>query len=206
MLPALLTSPFMSQFLTIKDAAQRIGKSPSSVRRVIYPIIQNDKHPDRKHVQPTPEEALQLRLKGENFPWQISEELLAREYPPESVSRPAAATSPSRAPEEGNHELLAMLRRELDIKNQQITQQSQMLSQQMELISGLSERLREGNVLIGSLQQRMTLGDGGSRSTADVVDAKPKPEPATKSETAPKPAPPKPKKPVKKSFLARIFG
>ena len=42
-----------------------------------------------------------------------------------------------------------MLRRELDIKNQQITQQSELISKQMELVSGLSERLREGNILIG---------------------------------------------------------
>lgn len=50
-------------------------------------------------------------------------------------------------------ELLTILRGELAIKNEQI-------AQQMELIKGLSERLREGNVLIGSLQQHLALPEG----------------------------------------------
>ena len=69
----------MSQFLTVKEAARITGKSPSSIRRVIYPIIADDKHPDRKHVEPSPAEALKLRTNGENFAWRLSEELLRRE-------------------------------------------------------------------------------------------------------------------------------
>ena len=71
----------MSQFLTVKEAARLTGKSPSSIRRVIYPIIRDDKHADRKHVKPNVEDALKLRMKGENFAWRLSEELLRREVP-----------------------------------------------------------------------------------------------------------------------------
>ena len=39
----------------------------------------------------------------------------------------------------------------------------------MELISGLSERLREGNVLIGSLQQHLSLAEPKSRPS-EVVE------------------------------------
>src|SRR5438046_2006499 len=83
MLPQALPHPTMAPFLTVKEAAQLTGKSPSSIRRVIYPIIHDDAHADRGHIQPSVEEAMQLRVKGENFPWRLSEELLHREMPVE---------------------------------------------------------------------------------------------------------------------------
>ena len=189
----------MSSFLTVREAAKLTGKSPSSIRRVIYPIIGDDQHPDRTQIAPGVEDAKRLRTQGENFAWKMSEELLRREIPLETV-RPAEQKA-SRESSDGNGELLAMLRRELDIKNQQITQQSEMLSKQIELISGLSERLREGNILIGSLQQQLALPDGKVRKQLDVFEAKAsKSVPAEKErEAAKKKATPK------KSFFSRLF-
>lgn len=195
------------QFHTVKEAAQIIGKSPSSIRRIIYPIIEANSHPDREHIQPSAGEVPELRLKGENFAWRISDELLRRAVPPEEVTPEwGSDPSPEHSLPQGTAELIKMLRGELEIKNQQITQQTAMLSQQIELISGLSERLREGNVLIGTLQQQLRLGDGVPPSKTNVVDAKAaKPESkahATKP-AAPKPAP-KPLKP-KRGFFGRLF-
>jgi hypothetical protein len=162
----------MATYLTMKEAATLTGKSPSSIRRIIYPILHDDKHPDRKQIRPTVEEVKQLRSKGENFPWRVSEELLRREVPAgDSSNKPHSATHGSTVAT-GADALVDMLRRELDIKNGQITQQSELISKQMELISGLSERLREGNVLIGSLQQRFALPDGANR-VKEFVDATP---------------------------------
>ena len=62
----------MTNFLTMKEAATLTGKSPSSIRRIIYPIIHDDKHPNRKQIRPTVEEVKQLRSKGTNFPWRVS--------------------------------------------------------------------------------------------------------------------------------------
>src|SRR5207302_9191756 len=140
-LAASLPSPPVSSLLTVEEPARLTGKSPSSIRRVIYPILENDTHPDRTHIQPTVEEALQLRMRGENFAWRLSEELLRREVPVDAGPEKgrAAATRPSASSAEG--ELLAMLRRELEIKNQQITQQSELITKQMELVTGLGERL-----------------------------------------------------------------
>ena len=166
-----LPSPPMPRFLTVKEAATLTGKSSSSIRRVIYPVIEHDQHADREHIAPSVEEVKQLRMKGENFAWKISEELLRREVPMETETDTGSKTSNPKQGSDGNSELLAMLRRELDIKNNQITQQSEMISKQMELISGLSERLREGNILMGSLQQQLTLPEGSSRKTSEVVDA-----------------------------------
>ncbi len=150
----------MLRFLTVKEAAKLTGKSPSSIRRVIYPIIHDDANADRQQISPSVEEAQVLRLKGENFAWRISEELLQREVP---VTAPSEKQTTSPAMNDGHSELLAMLREELQIKNQQIRQQTEMLTKQMELINGLSERLREGNVLTASLQQHLALTDGSNR-------------------------------------------
>ncbi len=157
-------------FLTVKDAAKQTGKSPSSIRRILYPILQDDQHADRKHIRPTVEEVKKLRSQGENFPWRVSDELLRREVPVGQLSsKPSSATHGSTTATKDDA-LVDMLRRELDIKNGQITQQSELISKQMELISGLSERLREGNVLIGTLQQRFALPEAANRSQ-EIVDA-----------------------------------
>lgn len=173
-------------FLTVKQAALQTGKSPSSIRRLIYPILEADHHPDRHHIQPSVEETLQLRMKGENFPWRISEELLRREVPIGNAPEKGSADAQSRSSSgEGYAELFGMLRRELEIKNDQI-------SKQLEVINGLSQRLREGNILIGSLQQRLSLSDGlevDDTSSSKANSAARKPEKGSRSNTkTPKPA------------------
>ena len=196
-----LPSLTMPTFLTVNEAAKLTGKSPSSIRRVIYPIIHDDNHPDRQHIEPTIDEVTKLRLKGENFAWRISEELLRREVPVETEKPTGDERVDSQPRTAGDIELLAMLHGELDIKNQQITQQSEMLAKQMELISGLSERLREGNILIGSLQKQLALPDGSHRTESDVVDARSSVSPATEkgSEASKKKAKPK------KGFFSGLF-
>jgi hypothetical protein len=192
----------MAPFLTVKEAARLTGKSPSSIRRIIYPIIHDDARADRDQIQPSVEEAMQLRVKGENFGWRLSEELLRREMPigPESGNTNPASSSKSATHGEGD--VLAMLRGELEIKNKQIGQQTELISKQLDLISGLTERVREGNVLIGSLQQHLALPD--ARHGNHPITAKTKRAPSTEAEkgstiTAKTPKP-------KKSFFSRIFG
>lgn len=157
----------MAKFLSVKEAAKLVGKSPSSIRRILYPILENDQHPDRKHIHPTPEDAKALRLKGENFPWNISEELLRREVPDAGPKGAGDSKPPTHLGADGSAGIVDMLRRELDIKNDQIRTQSELLKQ-------LSERLREGNILMGSLQQQLALPETPNRNRNEVVDAKPK--------------------------------
>ena len=189
----------MPQFLSVKEAAKLTGKSPSSIRRVFYPIIHDDNHPDRQHIEPTIDDVKKLRMKGENFAWRISEELLRREVSVETET--PAEQHASRESSGGHAELLDMLRRELDIKNHQITQHSELISKQMELISGLSERLREGNILIGSLQKQLTLPEGNVRRSTDVMDAKS--SQTASSEKGSQTTKEKPKQ--KKGLFSRLF-
>jgi hypothetical protein len=192
----------LPSFLTVKEAARLTGRSPSSIRRVIYPILQKDHHPDRIHIEPSVSEVVKLRLKGENFAWRLSEELLRRECPVEEKTERESSHAAPKELAHGDADLLAMLRRELDIKNQQITQQADLISKQVELISGLSERLREGNVLIGSLQQRLALPIARGVLPTEPVEAKPS-APA-QSEKGSRPV--KKSGKLKRSFLSRLFG
>lgn len=154
----------MAKFLTVKEAAKVTGKSSSSIRRIIYPILKNDKHPDRSQIQPDAEQARALRIKGENFAWKISEKVLRREVPEGSVKSSSESKSLASSPNDGSATLIDMLRGELEIKNQQIATQN-------ELMKGLSERLHEGNILIGSLQQQLAITDGSNRKRSGTVDA-----------------------------------
>lgn len=194
----------MPKFLTVKEAALAIGKSPSAVRRIIYPIVQAERHEDRKQIEPSVEDAMNLRVRGENFAWRISEEYLRRVVPMnETPKREDAKDTPSIS--ETSASIIAMLQRELDIKNQQIATQN-------ELMKGLSERLHEGNVLIGSLQQQLALTDGRSHEETTVVDAastrttEKANKPSVKSAKPEKGSTitPKPSK-LKRGFLSRLF-
>jgi len=162
----------MPQFLTVKEAALLTGKSTSSIRRIIYPIIHDDQHPDRAEIQPDIARVQELRMKGENFAWRVSEELLRREVPVDNTPQKETPTAREGTGSHANSELLAMLRGELDIKNRQITQQSELIATQMQLIGGLSERLREGNILMSSLQKQLPSPEGRSRVTPETRDAK----------------------------------
>lgn len=189
----------MPTFFTVKEASRKSGKSPSSIRRIIYPILHDPHHPDRAHIEPSVDEARELRIRGETFGWRISDELLSRAIPP------ASQAEQGREQKSALHDsdLVSMLRRELEIKNQQITQHAELISRQMELLNGLSERLREGNILMGTLQQRLALAE--KNLTPPVTDA----TPASPAPSATAKAPPTKvaadKKPKKRGFLSRLF-
>ena len=111
----------MPTFLTVREAAQRYGKSPTSIRRAIYPIVRDDTHADRGSIEPSVEEALKLRVSGVSFPWRISEDLLARivhtdagaaRGPMNGGGRPTATFADA--------DFIAFLHSEVEIKNQQI--------------------------------------------------------------------------------------
>jgi hypothetical protein len=170
----------MAKFLTVKEAARLTGKSPSSIRRIIYPILEVNRHPDRRHIEPDVETAKSLRVKGENFAWKISEELLRRELPA-GGAKPASESKSSGGGHDQSPAIIEMLKNELGIKNRQIETQN-------ELLKGLTERLREGNILMGSLQQQLAITDGSQRDKSDAVDSQAKPE---KGSDAAKPKPEK---------------
>lgn len=153
----------MNTFLTVKAAATFSNRSPSSVRRIIYPILEDNRHPDRHHIEPDVATAKSLRVKGENFAWQVSEELLRRVMAEEGTKTNSESKPVSKNVPDQSAAILEIFRKQLDIKDQQIAAQN-------DVIKGLSERVREGNILMGSLQQQLAPPDQTSRTKKDVVE------------------------------------
>ncbi len=128
-------------FLTIAEAIEQTGRSASTIRRIIRTIADDATHPNRDGVQPSVKEVAAFKKKGENFTWLIRADLLTQES---SSALPKKKKSPS----EVSPDILSILNRELELKSQQI-------EKQWEVIHALNDRLREGNILMGSLQKRL---------------------------------------------------
>jgi hypothetical protein len=196
----------MPEFLTVTQAAQQTGRSASSIRRrIIYPILENDQHPDRSHVEPSVEEVQRLRMKGESFPWRVSRELLDRYGPPKEAEAPTEKTFVGVGDEPSLREVVNLLRDQVLQNQQQLKVKDDQIATLSEITKSLNDRMHEGNILIGQLQRQLSLTSGGSQPATDVVDttmnAKPDAPaaPAPKSKTAPKKSP-------KKGFFERMFA
>ncbi|MEQ1849227.1 MAG: hypothetical protein ABL890_01410 [Candidatus Peribacteraceae bacterium] len=175
------------EFMTVREASTLVGMSPSSVRRVIYPILEKDTHPDRSLISPTVSEAKKLRIAGHNFAWKISKELLMRQM--QSEKRTNATREKNDRKSSGDASIIDILQRELEIKNKQIEQQN-------DVIRGLSERVREGNILMASLQKHLALPAGNKANDDTLMTVT---NEAVEQKT--------PKKAVqKKSFFGSLFG
>lgn len=142
-------------FLSISEAAEKTGRSLSTIRRLIKSIADSDAHPDRSAIQPTPKDVAALKKKDENFAWKIREDVLLREFK-------GALKEAKKETAEAKSDILGILQKELELKNQQI-------EKQWEVIHALNDRLREGNILMGSLQKRLALPE--PQEVSPIVDA-----------------------------------
>ena len=179
------------RFLTISEAEQFTGKSRSTLRRFIDGIVKTENSADRQLLKPTPEEAVALREQNQPFAWKVSEELLRRQFLKPEETPAAVEKGTGDAPMGGDSSRLvavleksvSMLERELAEKNGQI--------------AAMNERLRESNILLKDLQQRVALPPAPA-AASPMVDVAPKPTDAT-TQTAGESSTPK-----KRSFW--IFG
>ncbi len=142
-------------FLTISEAAAKTGRSLSTIRRLIKGIADDDNHADRTAIQPTPKEVAAFKKKDENFAWKIREDVLLREFQ-------GALKEAKKETAEARGDIFAILQKELELKNQQI-------EKQWEVIHALNDRLREGNILMGSLQKRLALPSPDETAAAEPV-------------------------------------
>jgi hypothetical protein len=130
-------------FLTIAEASKKTGRSASTIRRLIHTLTENDKHAERDAVQPSTPEVNAFKKKGDSFTWRIREDVVMREFGSAPKQEKSSDTETSVG-------VLSILQKELDLKNNQI-------EKQWEVIQSLNDRLREGNILMGSLQQHFAL-------------------------------------------------
>ncbi len=128
-------------FITIAEASEKTGRSASTIRRLIRTITETEGHVDREGVEPNAKQAAAFKKKGENFTWRVREDIITRHF----TSAPATEKKSIMEPKT---DILGILQHELSLKNQQI-------EKQWEVIHALNDRLREGNILMGSLQKRL---------------------------------------------------
>lgn len=134
-------------FLTIAEASEKTGRSHSTIRRLIKTITETTGHADREGVEPSIKEVEVFKKKGENFTWKIREDIVIKNFPG-APSQEAKADANSAG--KMKDDILGILKKELGLKNDQI-------EKQLQVIQSLNERIREGNILMGSLQQRLSL-------------------------------------------------
>ena len=143
-------------FITIAEATEKTGRSASTIRRLIRMITETENHPDRDAIEPDIKKVTALKKKGENFTWKIREDIVMKNFEGAPIKDKKLTTDNSAT-------IFEILQKELGLKNQQI-------EKQWEVIHALNDRLREGNILMGSLQKR--LGPPQSESpTESVMDA-----------------------------------
>lgn len=173
-------------FLTIAEASKKTGRSASTIRRLIHALTETDTHEQRSAIQPSPAEVAVFKQKGDTFTWRIREDVLAQQIgaTPKEEKKETLGSSDG---------IMSILQKELDLKTQQI-------EKQWEVIHALNERLREGNILMGSLQKRLvSLPESSTIVEASTTET---------SEDAAKKAPAK-KEAVaagKKGFLRWMMG
>ncbi len=161
-------------FITIAEATEKTGRSASTIRRLIRTITETEDHPDRDGIEPTAKQAAAFKKKGENFTWRVREDIITKNF------SGAPAAEKKSAPQVGAN-ILDILQNELSLKNQQI-------EKQWEVIHALNDRLREGNILMGSLQQRLgpPPAESQQEQTVEASTVESPAEPVTASSEKPK--------------------
>ncbi|MDP1797478.1 MAG: hypothetical protein Q8K78_08360 [Planctomycetaceae bacterium] len=186
----------MADFLSIREATQIAGVSVTTLRRLVRGIVADNAHADREHILPSVDDVRRMKTAGQQFTWTISRELLLRDFGERSPKLKVNFAS-----EFGPlGEIVVVLRDQLQATGDQLKVKDSQIASQVEIIQSLNERLREGNILIGSLQRQLALPEAAVM-TSPVASKDAPPGKATK--VAEKHA--TPKRQARKGLLARLF-
>lgn len=154
-------------YLTISEAEKFTGKSRSTLRRFIDGIVKAENSADRPLLKPTAEEAVALREQNQPFAWKVSEELLRRQFLKPEETPAAAEKGTGDAPMGDSSRLVTVLEKSINILERELAEKNGQ-------IAAMNERLRESNILLKDLQQRVALPPPPAPRTPSV-DATPRP-------------------------------
>jgi len=178
----------MPTFLSIKEAAERAEKAEITVRRFVQSIVKEQaSSSQRKHIQPTPAEVRILKKQKRPFSWKISEELILQQFLHNTASQSVAKTKEKTKEDSA---LFSLLQSELEGKKEQMKVKDDQIQALTEIVHSLNERMREGNVLMASLQKHLALPAG-----TDAVHLDRREGDSEKEEKQPK-----------KTWIERLFG
>lgn len=158
----------MSQYLTVKDATKFVGKSESTIKRLLREVTSEPDHPDRHYIQPSHDELEARKAAAEPYVWKIDQDLLTKRYPKDAG--PKQGIDDNNAAAEGtqksgaNDVIISVLREQLLSKDRQLQTLEQQLDRKDEQIGNQNERMREQNILMKDLQQRLAITPPGKGS------------------------------------------
>lgn len=180
----LITQRMSEEFLTIKEAATTLDKAEITVRRFVQRVVKGSDVRRRALIKPSPEE-LQQHTDGPPPAWRISTKLLREQFPTTGQGSEPNSATPSTTEAGRVVEILqsqnTALQQQLGVKDGQI----ESLTTLVHSLGGqLNERLKESNILMKGLQDRLALPERVSPPTIEVqpVEQKLKPRAAKRPE------------------------
>lgn len=144
----------MARGLTISEARKFTGKSESTIKRLVREIVADPAHSDRDLIDPSQEEVDRCNSVGERYVWTISEDLLLRRYP-DTEKQPVKIVESSTELHEDT--VVGILREQLHSKDDRLRVLEQQLDRKDSQIADLSERQRETNILMKTMQERLVI-------------------------------------------------
>ena len=163
----------MDQHLTVKEATKLTGKSESTIKRLIRDITADATHDDRKSILPTHDELERLRDAGEPYVWKVDRMLLLKRYPQETQSEEGSSRTDKRdQAATSDSQLVDSLRERLVSQDDQIQTLKTQLDRKDGQIDNLNERMRETNILMKELQQKLAIA-APAVDPSTPIDAEP---------------------------------
>lgn len=165
----------VDQHLNVKEACKLIGKSESTIKRLIREITVDAHHEDRQFILPNHEEVERRKAAKEPYVWKLDRQLLLRRFPLESIKEEGSqSVNNSVKREASDSNLASALRDQIRSLETQNTLLVSQLDRKDGQISNLNERMRESNILMKELQQRLAIT--APAPAPPVQDAKTKTE------------------------------
>lgn len=196
----------MDQHLTVSEARQFTGKSESTIKRLLRDIVGDPQHVDRPFVLPSADEVERRKAAKEPYVWKIDRQLLLRRFPQDETPAAGSGGVPTGPAGSPNDLVMQVLQEQLKSKDEQLRTLEKQLDRKDEQIASLNDRMRESNVLMRELQQRLAITAPKPATSETVVDSADAPT-NTPSKPAPTKTPSiKPKAKAKKPGLwSRLF-
>lgn len=201
-------SVHMSKYYTVKKAAERVGKSASTIKRVLSAIKADADSPDRNLLLPTVEQYEKHKEDGSPFQWELSETLLQRRFPeafnPTSTEKEKGSSEGMPSIDElksiNNDELVAALNRTIDTLGEQLTVKDTQLAAKDDQIKDKDKLIQQLGGMTESLQSKLLLLETANhKSNSNPTDATVVDSPADSNSSSEKGSAETPPKKEKKS-------
>jgi len=161
----------MNAQLTVREACELTGKSESTIKRLIHEVVADNKHPDRDLISPSHKDLKARKAAKEPYIWKIDRDLLRQRYP-EAAATGATDSKAAPTTSAASDILSDVLKKQLEAMDRQIRTLETQLDRKDEQITALNERMRESNVLMKELQQKVAIA-APMETTVREADANP---------------------------------